>query len=69
MKGIQLEARSKFSSRMSQRSISSVRQTINEYEEAEKEFSAKMTDASIRERARLEAEMIYREEIRRNGGK
>lgn len=59
MEGIRLETRAKFTGKLSENSVSSARKLITMYETVEQEFNDKMVDASIRNRAELEAQKLY----------
>ena len=63
MEGIRLETRAKFTGKLSENSVSSARKLITMYETVEQEFNDKMVDASIRNRAELEAQKLYLEEL------
>jgi hypothetical protein len=54
---------------MSDQSLRSVQQTLDKYEQMEKDFDSKMQDATIKAKARLEAERLYTEELKENHGK
>jgi len=64
IEGIRLERRSNFAKKLSSASINQVHNTISLYENMEKEFDSKIQEASIIERARLEAEKLYVEELK-----
>ena len=63
MEGIRLETRAKFTGKLSENSVSSARKLITMYETVEQEFNDKMVDAGIRNRAELEAQKLYLEEL------
>ena len=69
MKGITTGSRANFVQSISNQTIKSVRLTLRRLQDAEHEFEEKMTWAEINERARLQAEQIFTEELKHNHGK